>query len=89
MACGNVCAREPEHVSCPSFRRGTKHFTPFSMTQIFERLREEGGARFGDRAAALKRHEVAEEKGPGVGLAFGCHGDRARGPVPGSGPSGG
>lgn len=74
------------HLACPS-QSWSLPFLP--MTQFFDRLRKEGGARFGDRAAAPKRREVAEEKGPGVGLAFGCHGDRTRCLVPGSGPGGG
>ena len=87
MACGNVCARGAEHASCLSPRRGTKRSIPFSMTQIFERLREEGGARFGDRAAAPKRREVAEEKGSGDRLAFSSRTDQTRSLVPGSGLS--
>lgn len=75
-----------EQISGPSLRRGLKR-SVFLMTPVFSGPRKEDGARFGDRAAAPKRCEVAEEKGPGVGLAFGCHGDRTRSLVTGSGPS--
>lgn len=75
-----------EQISGPSLRRGLKR-SVFLMTPVFSGLREEGNARFGDGAVTPKRREVAKGKGPGVGLAFGCCGDRARSLVLGSGPS--